>query len=83
MAFSDKIDPKDNVLFHLMTGPSSDQLPAMMQCPQGHHAYRELYKLTSKTSNYNEFIPFYVCTDCTVIYRYQELILVPGDEGAP
>jgi hypothetical protein len=28
-------------------------------------------------------MPCYPCGPCTVVYRYQECDLIPGDEGAP
>lgn len=77
MSFFDSMNPKDGVDFNFRS-KDSDQLPAMMQCPQGHVTHRELHVLSSGTK-----IPYYVCDSCLVVFRYQELKLVPGDEGMP
>jgi len=56
----------------------SGELPIRMMCQYGHHAKRNLIMITGSIR-----VPFYVCESCQVIYRYQELKLIPGDEGLP
>ena len=77
----DDINPTDHVLMGLSRGPSSEELPIIMQCPNGHIANKGLISTGGWTAS--QPIPYYVCYECTVVYRYQECKLVPGDEGTP
>jgi hypothetical protein len=73
----DSIDPTDDVLFQLRRGLQPDELPIMLLCPAGHDAQRHIIDAGEIS------IPYYVCVPCTVVYRYHECRLAPGDEGRP
>jgi hypothetical protein len=74
-ALGDNIDPIDEVLLSLSQSPTSEGLPMRMLCPAGHDVTRDLYRKMSVV------IPFYPCEPCTIVYRFQECKLKPGDEG--
>jgi hypothetical protein len=73
----DRVTPNEQAILRLRQGPTPEELPLRMQCPSGHQARRVLLPEAQIT------IPIYVCAACTVVYRFQECTLVPGEEGWP
>jgi len=78
MSFADHIDPSDHPLVGLSRPPVPEEMPMELLCPAGHRATREVL-----TGSNGIRIPFWVCVLCTVVYRYQECRLPPGEEGRP
>ena len=54
------------------------EMPAVLLCPSGHEAYRAIWDAMIGVK-----IPYWACPTCTVVFRYQECRLVPGEEGHP
>lgn len=73
----DSVNPDDDIKTRLSPPADPGEMPAVMLCPAGHEAFRGIW------GDSNARIPFWACPTCTVVYRFQECRLVPGDEGRP
>lgn len=62
---------------HGRLGPSAppDTLPPIMTCPHGHTAQRHVIVDGALT------VPFYLCTSCQIVYRFQECRLLTDVVG--
>lgn len=88
MALGDRLDPKDDIRTRLSPPADPEEMPAVMQCPSGHKAHRfiidtGLVLAVAGHQGPEIRIPCWACPDCTVVYRFQECRLLPGDEGRP
>jgi hypothetical protein len=78
----DNARPNEHVRVQLSTGVEATDLPAEMLCPTQHHVQRHI--VIANLHLLSELpIAYYVCPTCTVVYRYQECTLPPGEEGHP
>lgn len=82
----DGVRTRDWVAGALSPPSAPDELPQWLRCPAGHRVLRTILRSQviwpgGDTSTVE--MPCYPCGPCTVVYRYQECDLIPGDEGAP
>ena len=78
MGFVERVKITDHAVAAMTRGVKSEDLPLKLLCPHGHITERHLFTFPKGPK-----IPYYTCEPCTVIYRFQECKLIPGDEGLP
>lgn len=67
MAMLDRLNLSDVVAMGLSESPDP-LLPATLSCPQAHVAMLQIIHQD------NLKIPCYACSQCTIVYRYSELM---------
>jgi hypothetical protein len=82
VSFSDRINPEDHTWMGLSQPPGLDHMPGVLLCPAGHRAYRHIVELADPERETIRSV-FWGCNWCTIVYRYQECTLPPGEEGLP
>lgn len=67
MSFTERFRVTDTVAMGLSESPDP-VLPATLSCPQSHVATLHFIHQDSQK------IPCYACSECTIVYRYSELM---------